>query len=224
MVDALQIGILAQIGYVVGYVDEYEGAKVHEIALASPAVKHPKRSQQPAALGAHNDRARYPDIAQTDIISLLGLRNPEGVATQFAPIAETLRRIPDRLRRALYQERFDFTKDGRFAQFRPILREIDGELIVCLPPEDLPCDDEAMEAQTLLRRATLEVSGSGVVIQPGMMLLIRNRTCLHWREAIQSPQRWLRRAYCIVPDKYEQLLSRGLLNPSTLVLSPSLYA
>lgn len=216
VVDAIQLGMLAQIGYPIGYPDEYGGAIVHEIAPANHMVSQPKKSQQSIALAVHSDRARFPDIAQCDVLTLFGMRNPEHIATQFAPVAEVINRVPRHLRSVLFEPRFDFSKNGRFLGQRPILRLIDGELIVCLPPETLPCDPDAMQAQEAFRAAVID---EGVVLEPGTMLLIRNRTCLHWRNALESPRRWLRRAYCILPAKYEALLARNLINPRTFVLS-----
>jgi hypothetical protein len=214
--DGLQLGLLGQVWMPISYPDENRGVILAEIATANPTVPSPRRSQQSQRLEPHSDRSRYSEALQPDVIALAGFRNTGVDPTYFAPVASILERVPEALRPKLFEPVFDFRKASRFrGDWRPILKWSDNDLWVSLPPEELPsADDRALEAQRAFRAAVPE---SGVAVMPGTMLFLLNRCCLHWRNALNSSRRWLRRAYGVAPAKYDLLSRECLIDQKSFV-------
>jgi hypothetical protein len=158
-----------------------------------------------------------PRIAPSpDFVTLVGLRNPDAVPTTVMVLKEVLERLSpgdiDELKKGQYTIEAQFTFQEGMRQIlgelhtvvdEPILKDVTTGVIAryshsSVKPTELGGAADA--ASNNLERAC-NASVQSVVVEPGDVLIISNRLCLHGRGpvggGVGGHTRWLLRSYAL---------------------------
>jgi L-asparagine oxygenase len=161
--------------------------------------------------------AIHPRIAPSpDFVTLVGMRNPNSVGTTVMPLEEILPRLSQGEISELKIAQYDVGSQDTFvvgliAELgkthtllnAPVLRVVEDMTQVRFshrnvnPPEDYPPGKQAIDRF----KEACELVAHSVVVGPGDLLLVSNRTCLHGRgivgEDVGGKARWLLRTYAL---------------------------
>lgn len=166
------------------------------------------------------DNQDNPRIAPSpDFVTLIGLRNPNDVATTVMPLDAILSRLSQRNIAELMKPQFSISSQKTFVQG---MKRILGRELVCVDQPILKqVGDEIHGRYSHSKVVPSEVGGSAetasqalelacmqavqpVVVRPGDLLLINNRRALHGRGAVSNEiggqSRWLLRTYGLNTD------------------------
>jgi L-asparagine oxygenase len=159
----------------------------------------------------------HPRIAPSpDFVTLVGIRNPNSVGTTVMPLGEILARLSPGDISELKLAQYDISSQDTFIRGliselgkthtllnAPVLKVVEDMTLVRFshrnvnPPEDYQPGKQAIERF----KAACELVASSVVVGPGDLLLVSNRTCLHGRgivgEDVGGEARWLLRTYAL---------------------------
>lgn len=151
-----------------------------------------------------------------DFVTLVGLRNPKGVPTTVMVLHEALAKLsPDDVRE-LKQGQFSFGSQATFLEGmqdilgavhtaidEPVLKDVAFGTIVRFSHSNVFPTDPGGAAQSAadnFEKACLQVA-IPVAIEPGDVLLVSNRLCLHGRREVGGDigghSRWLLRTYAL---------------------------
>ena len=143
-----------------------------------------------------------------DLVVLVGLKNQARVPTRIHPLSKVVRSMqPDSIR-ALGEPVFSLSPQSSFelpnltrANQRVLLQGDDGHLIryshskVTYPGNDPRYLNAIEDLQEAIRTCSYDV-----VVEPGDVLFVNNRTAIHGRgkvsEEAVTARRWLMRTYC----------------------------
>jgi L-asparagine oxygenase len=202
------IGLLEAVGlYVFAYLEEKEGALVHEVAPI-PGKEQSSSNACREIFGFHTDNAIHLRPYRVEFISLLGLVNPDRVETMIATRDDILNELEpchaDTLRRPLFRfpspESFIYSGGkGILSEPRPILYPSlrwQGEELAVATYNVKPIDKDGESAVQALSAAAARVARS-IVLQPGTCCTFNNVLTLHGRGRIESV-RWIQRAYAVM--------------------------
>ncbi len=144
-----------------------------------------------------------------DVFGLIGLRNPDGIATTLIPLDKVLNNLKPKVIESLMKPHFSATSQSSFDREIninniPLLKKLnDGGMGLRYSHSKVTANNS--EAAQALYALTDEISHSEhiteVVLHPGDALILNNRTCVHGRSAITGTQkfdgmdRWLIRIY-----------------------------
>ncbi len=174
------------------------------------------------ALPFPEESCGYSDIAPSpDLVILVGLRNLDAVTTNLAPLSVIMKKLSAETIRVLQEPIFDIRPQTSFqmsANFelsgKPIiLRTSNDGYLIRFSHSNVVAMEGGLAANSaidLLKRAIAE-SFVGVVVGPGDILFVNNRTALHGRSEIPRnarAKRWLLRTYGMYSD-YSKLAVPG---------------
>jgi L-asparagine oxygenase len=220
-IDTTGLNILA-------YDEEYGGELVQHLVPA-PGLEGAATGRGRAVLDHHTDNAFLAREHRPDGLVLFGLKNPNGVATQVAPLDDLLRQIApchiDTLRRPYFATRspMSFHADGSpqiVTPARPVLYigprgelEVQVSLFNC---EIVSHRSEALAALNALREALSSEAVQPVGLQPGTLMMLSNTRALHGRGEVTG-DRWIIRAY------YRESLAELDAIPGARAAQPNRY-
>lgn len=164
-----------------------------------------------------DDDPENPRIAPSpDFVTLVGLRNPQGVPTRVIPLSEMLSRLsPDdiaELKKAQYLIRAQRTfrlgtkrllGNEHVVIDAPVLKDSESGTHVRYSHSNvLPPEEEGAAAQASGRmEAVCNETAVPVVVNPGDVVLVNNRLALHGRsevgDEVGGQSRWLLRTYAL---------------------------
>jgi hypothetical protein len=175
------------------------------------------------AMRGHTDAMALPfpgelsdfiDVAHSpDLVILVGLRNPNSVSTNIAPLSSIMRKLTNSTIASLQENWYDFKPQSSFEMSseyvhrqKPVLcrDQNDGYMIRFSHSRVVSeANDVASHALTNLKDA-VEKSFVGIEVQAGDVLFVNNRTALHGRSEVgpfsNGPRRWLLRSYGMYED------------------------
>jgi len=144
-----------------------------------------------------------------DVFGLLGLRNPDGIATTLIPLDSVLNNLTPDVIEALMKPQFSaisqssFDREIMINNISVLTKLSGGGMGLRYSHSKITADNS--EAAKALQALADEISHSEhvmqVVLNPGDALILNNRTCVHGRGAITGTQkfdgmdRWLIRIY-----------------------------
>lgn len=177
----------------------------------------------------HYDDNNDPRIAPSpDLVTLVGLRNPNNVATNVMPLAAALERLDSSQIAELMKPQYSFRSQQTFtremqrvlgqelvALDQPVIKQVGDSAHVryshssVVPPSDGGAADSAASAF----ENACSSCAVPVIIRPGDLLVINNRRALHGRgevgTEIGGKSRWLLRTYGLetsgLPDRKRHL-------------------
>ena len=220
---AAAIAAMAVIGLqAVSYGSENDGALfVNLVGIPGNGTTAEKSKKK---MRGHTDGASFPPRGQADVVRpkiapspdvvcLVGLRNPDLIATTVMPLPAIIKRLSEAHVNELKKPQFEiltqetFTKgtqrtlgETHIAEDVAVLYYLDGNLATRFSHKRVTADNSeaATEALTAFKGACAECQ-QGVVILPGDVLLVSNRYALHGRKEVGGEvggeARWLLRAY-----------------------------
>jgi L-asparagine oxygenase len=163
-----------------------------------------------------DDDAEDPRVAPSpDVVTLVGLRNPNDVATTLMSLDDVLARMTDEDIFELKKRQFSMNSQLTFAQgMAELLGEplvAHGEAVLTDRAEGtyvryshknvMPTDPDARRPREASNNfaAACNAAAQGVVVKPGDILVVSNRLGLHGRAEpgveVGGKTRWLLRAY-----------------------------
>jgi hypothetical protein len=202
-------------GEPIGYLQEREG-KIFQDVFPTPeyADKLSSRSSS-TALGFHTEMVFHPH--SPDHLILYGMRQDGRslVRTLLSSIRKLLPLLSDSIRAALFSKQFRLSFSHVHSPYKThgkSVREIEGPTVSILYGDEsdpsIRFENEMMVAQTREAQKALETltelitkKSCEVIIEPGCMLIIDNRHCVHARSAFNAEfdgsDRWLRRMHIV---------------------------
>lgn len=223
----------------VSYGSENSGELFVSLTAIPGAGKFARKSQ--GGLRGHTDGVSFPFNGETDasnvriapspdLVTLVGLRNPKSVPTTVMVLQEALGKLPAKDIHELKQAQFSFESQATFLEgMRDILREVHTAIdepvlkdaaigtIVRFSHSNVSPTEPGGAAEKAVEnfvKACSEVA-QAVFIQPGDLLLVNNRLCLHGRGEvgveIGGQSRWLLRTYGLDTSQLDD--SRRHLGP-----------
>ncbi len=198
------------------FLDEMNGRLCHMVMPAKNNEKSFIRSTK--KLGFHTEVVNGYFIEENpipgkpvspDVFGLLGLRNPDGIATTLIPLDSVLSCLTPQIIESLMKPQFSAVSQSSFDRIISInnisvLKKLhDGGMGLRYSNSKLTANN--LEAVKALQALADAISHSDqvmqVVLHPGDALILNNRTCIHGRGAITGTQkfdgmdRWLIRIY-----------------------------
>lgn len=221
---AAALAVHASLGLeTVSYGSEFSGHPfVNLVALPGKSVYAEKSKSE---MRGHTDGVSFPfngqDNAENsriapspDLVTLAGLRNPDGVPTRLIPLDSVLAKLTPSQVAELTKPQYSFRSQKSFIEGmqhalkrelvvidEPILRMEGGYFHVryshsnVIPTAaDGPAHDAAAAFEAACKEAVIEVA-----VKPGDLLIIGNRRALHGRgqlaDQVGGQSRWLLRCY-----------------------------
>jgi L-asparagine oxygenase len=142
-----------------------------------------------------------------DFVVLIGLRNPSNVPTSIAPLADILPILSEPALAELQKKQFlvgtqaTFKIDHQLVDV-PIIsidREFGYQIRFSHSRVSVPDENDAGKKALEELKSAVEKSLKDLIIEPGDVLLINNRTALHGRRkvggGIGGTSRWIQRTY-----------------------------
>jgi L-asparagine oxygenase len=173
---------------------------VHDVFPCADQLDQPNSSAGARAPFAfHTDRSCATDYHQRpDWVTLGCVRNVERAATRVAELRHVVADLPRRHRRCLTEPNFRFGRQG--SKVGPIVSP-DTELgeSIRLSTDMTPLTTEAEAAYRSLKASSAAVADE-VVLEPGQVLFLPNRLCVHGRDPFDphpdpEQRRYLQRIY-----------------------------
>ena len=211
------LGLLRLTGHSArSFLDEMDGRLCHMVMPARNNEKSFMRSTK--KLGFHTEVVNgyfyeeSPDPGKPispEVFGLLGLRNPDGIATTLIPLSRVLKNLTSDVIDALMKPDYSAVSQSSFdreiiIKDVPVLKKLSGGCMGLRYSRSKVTANNA-KASEALHRLTDEINHSEyveqVVLQPGDALILNNRTCVHGRGSIVGTQkfdgmdRWLIRIY-----------------------------
>jgi L-asparagine oxygenase len=214
---ALAVLVGVQLGEIVAYRDEKNGALVQDV-LPVPGFERSQSNAGSVPLELHVENAFHE--LRPDYVGLICLRNDPGneAGTLVVSIRRVLARLSPADRTVLAQPRFrtaappSFRRGGAGAA-HPVLGGCPDDPDIRLDVHaTVALDDEAGEA---LRRlgATMHAAATPLVFRPGEMALLDNRLVLHGRTRFtpryDGQDRWLHRVYVHLDNRRSRSVRPG---------------
>jgi hypothetical protein len=199
--EAVVLGLIAPWAEILSYVNEKQGAPVHEVTPVA-GCEYQQSNAGRAAFGYHSDNAFLPREFRQEGLVLFGLRN-EDTATLVLSAEQIAEAAPPALLEALARPAFRHVCPQSYqldkalkSAARPILwRDKRGTLRVTAASSAIdPVDADAARALEEFRALTASLEPLRAVVGPGTALLFKDDRVLHGREAVAG-ERWLQRAY-----------------------------
>lgn len=214
---AALLGILRLSGHSArSFMDEMRGRLCHMVMPARNDKKSLLRSTK--KLGFHTEvvngyfKEDLPKVGQPispEVFGLLGLRNPDGIATTLLPIDVLLNSLDSKTIAALMRPDFSARSQSSFDKEIcidnvPVLKCNEAGIIsMRYSQSKLKANNEqANEALSALSQTLSNHPGiKRLVLNPGDVAIINNRTCVHGRSEISGTERfdgmdrWLIRIY-----------------------------
>lgn len=198
------------------FLDEMQGRLCHMVMPAKNSKKSYLRSTK--KLGFHTEVVNGYFIEEDpqpgapvspEIFGLLGLRNPDGIATTLISLDCVLKNLSQEVIEELAKPQFSATSQSSFdreivIQDVAVLKKLKGggmglryshSKLVANNPR------AAMALEKLASEINTSEHITEVALNPGDVLILNNRTCVHGRGAISGTQkfdgldRWLIRIY-----------------------------
>lgn len=211
------LGLLRLSGHTArSFLDEMNGRLCHMVMPAKNNEKSFVRSTK--KLGFHTEVVNGYFIEENpipgepvspDVFGLMGLRNPDGIATTLIPLASVLNSLTPQIVESLMKPQFSAVSQSSFDRAISInnisvLKKLhDGGMGLRYSNSKVMANN--LEAAKALQVLADAISHSDqvmkVVLHPGDVLILNNRTCVHGRNAITGTQnfdgmdRWLIRIY-----------------------------
>ena len=140
----------------------------------------------------HTDKSCTADRDERpDWVTLACVRNSEGARTSVAPVQKLCEMLDRSQLQTLAEPAFAFGSDG--GTIGPIVSASDRGWEIRLSTDMTPLDPAAESAYRALRHAA-RAAADDVALEPGHILFLPNRTCVHGREAFSpDPDPRLRR-------------------------------
>jgi L-asparagine oxygenase len=200
--EAVIAGILMEWAQILAFVNEKNGAPIHEVTPV-PGLERVQSNSGRVRFGFHSDNAFLPSRLRQRGIMLLGLCNDD-TATLLLTADQILESAPPELADSLAKPIFRHACPASFnlpgapavSQPCPILwRDELGLARVSAASSSIePLNAEARQALQRFRDLILSLDPTRVVVAPGTALLFKDDRVLHGREPVSGP-RWLQRAY-----------------------------
>ncbi|WP_300002510.1 carbon starvation induced protein CsiD [uncultured Cedecea sp.] len=198
------------------FLDEMNGRLCHMVMPAKNNEKSFNRSTK--KLGFHTEVVNGYFMEEDpmpgnpispDAFGLLGLRNPDSIATTVIPLESVLKSLTPKVIESLMKPQFSAISQSSFdREFSinniSVLKKLhDGGMGLRYSNSKVTANNlEAAKAlQALADTINRSENITQVVLHPGDVLLLNNRTCIHGRDAIAGTQkfdgmdRWLIRIY-----------------------------
>lgn len=217
------------LGSLVGYLDEKDGALIHDVHAVPGEEKRIENSGS-VAFDFHTENVHHP--LRPDYLGLLCLRQDhEGVAaTRVASVREAVRLLTEEQVAILRTPQFYSSYPASFTRGRtgPVPRS--GPHPAVFGPYDRPfmrfnshtthaAGAEATAALKALSEA-LEAVCHNVVLEPGDLVVVDNHVAAHGRSAFvpryDGRDRWLRRFYSVrsLPGWTQHMMPRQRVVPT----------
>lgn len=207
----------------VSYGSENSGELFVSLTAIPGDGKFARKSQ--GGLRGHTDGVSFPFSGETDasneriapspdVVTLVGLRNPKSVPTTVMVLQDALDKLSQEDIRELKKAQFsiesqttfiegmrDILGDVHTAIDEPVLKDTAIGTIVRFSHSSVSPTEPGGAAEKAAENFAMACSAvaQGVTIQPGDVLLVSNRKCLHGRgevgSAIGGHSRWLLRTY-----------------------------
>lgn len=151
-----------------------------------------------------------------DLVTLVGLRNPKGVPTTVMALQDVLPLLPPAAVSELKKSQYSIRAQRTFRQGTkrilgaehivldaPVLRDSDGGTYVRYSHSNVTAMEAGGPAEHASEHleAACNRAAKAVVVQPGDVLVINNRTALHGRgevgDEVGGQSRWLLRTYAL---------------------------
>lgn len=195
------------LGQPVGYLPEHGGDLVQNLVPTPSSARRQTSTSSTVQLMFHTEAAFHPHRPR--YLLLLCLRGDPAAATTLSSIREVRHLLDERHWRTLFEPRFRTTADesyldGRAGELGPAAPVLAGdpERPTMVFDADLMhgTDAEATAALGALAAATAR-HHTGVVLEPGDLLVVDNTVAVHGRSPF-SPRfdgtdRWLQRAFVV---------------------------
>ena len=198
------------------FLDEMQGRLCHMVMPAKDSKKSFLRSTK--KLGFHTEvvngyfveeEPRPGAPVSPEIFGLLGLRNPDGIATTLLSLDYVLKNLSQEAIEELVKPQFSATSQSSFdreivIQNVAVLKKLNGgEMGLRYSHSKLMANNAraAWALEELAFKIEQSEQVTEVVLNPGDVLILNNRTCVHGRGAISGTQkfdgmdRWLIRIY-----------------------------
>jgi alpha-ketoglutarate-dependent taurine dioxygenase len=199
--------VARQLGQPVGYLPEHGGDLVQNILPVRGAEARQVSTSSRVELMFHTEAAFHPHRPR--YLLLLCLRGDSQARTTLASIREIVRMLPLGVRRTLFEPRFRTAADESYVGARPTHLGLampvlsgtwhepslvfDADLMVGIDEEA----DQALGALT----AAVEACHTGVVLEPGDLLVVDNAVAVHGRSPFtprfDGTDRWLQRTFVV---------------------------
>ena len=161
------------------------------------------------------DDPNYPRIAPSpDVVTLIGLRNPNGVPTRLMPLRDVLARLSPADVEELKKPQFSILAQKTFREDTkrilgrehvvhdtPVLKDSNDEMFVRYSHSTVLAMTTGGAAEKALENfeVACNLSTKLVVVKPSDVLIVSNRSALHGRgevgEGVGGQTRWLLRTY-----------------------------
>jgi len=211
------LGLLRLTGHSArSFLDEMNGRLCHMVMPASNNEKSFVRSTK--KLEFHTEVVNGYFVEESpepgkpvspEVFGLLGLRNPDGIATTLIPLDRVLNKLTPDIIEALMKPHFSAISQSSFdreiiIKDVPVLKKLNAGCMGLRYSRSKVMANNA-KASEALHMLTNEIAHSEhiqqIVLNPGDALILNNRTCVHGRGSIAGTQkfdgmdRWLLRIY-----------------------------
>ncbi|MGD9702664.1 MAG: TauD/TfdA family dioxygenase [Acidimicrobiia bacterium] len=199
--------VARRLGQPIGYLPEHGGDLVQNILPVRGSESRQVSTSSKVELMFHTEAAFHPHRPR--FLLLLCLRGDPQARTTLASIHETVRMLPLGVRRTLFEPRFRTAADESYVGARPT------QLGLALPVLSGDWDDPHLvfdadlmvgvdeEADAALRAlsSAVETCHTGVVLEPGDLLVVDNSVAVHGRSPFtprfDGTDRWLQRTFVV---------------------------
>jgi alpha-ketoglutarate-dependent taurine dioxygenase len=205
--ELVLLTIARRLGQPVGYVPEHGGRIVQNIVPTRSDADRQTSTSSSSNLMFHTETAFHPHRPR--YLLLFCLRGDASARTTLASVHDIMDRLSDETVAAMFEHRFRTAVDvsflgGRTNQLgpaRPLVTGTRDEPTFVFDADlTVGVDTAAEDVLADVRRATDEVT-TGVVLEPGDLLVVDNNVAIHGRSPFAARfdglDRWLQRSFVV---------------------------
>lgn len=199
--------VARRLGQPIGYLPEHGGDLIQNILPVQGSEVRQVSTSSKVELMFHTEAAFHPHRPR--FLLLLCLRGDPQATTTLASIRETVRMLPLGVRRTLFEPRFRTAADESYVGKRPtqlglaipVLTGDWDEPNLVFDADLMVGIDEEADAALAALSAAVESCHTGVVLEPGDLLVVDNSVAVHGRSPFtprfDGTDRWLQRTFVV---------------------------